>query len=280
MGKKKKKDVDFQKVKLKIGRKLKRDSNETKAEFKSRKIILKEVRDHKDDPLLALAHHSDHISQHGKLSLINHFNSALNPTIIKTLNKPTIDSLAKFIIDHSDQVRSATYRCLKTCINHIKQQHLSIKDFVYLLKPYLDCAYTHISKPTVADSQKFLEYLLNINEPQICEPLMSVVLKRYEAGNLTLGERNLALRLKNLYLKNRQKLSLEEQAQSDKIEPLLWTESNFVLDLDWIIHDFGNKRQLSETRDRDVLLVPKQQGGSVVEKFLCTVFEEGVEGVA
>lgn len=272
-----KKDVDFQKVKLKVGRKLKRDSNETKAQFASRKIILKEVKNYSDDPLTALSRHSDHISQHGKLSLINHFNSALTPAIVKSLNKPIIDSLAKFIIDHSEQVRTATFRCLKTCFNHIKQQHLSTREFIYLLKPYLDCAYTHISRGVANDCQKFLEYLTNINDSQIFEPLMPIVLRRYEAGNLSLAEKNLALKLKHFYMRHKRKQSLEDMSKCYRTEPVCWTESDFLLDLDVIVHDLDSKRR--EDYVRDVLLVPKLKAENIVEEFLSKVREEG-EGVA
>ena len=276
---KKRKDDDFQKVRLKVGRKLKRDSNETKAQFNSRKIVLKEIRSHSSDPLTALAHHSEKISQHGKLTLLNHFNSYLTASLVKTLNKPIIDSLSKFIIDYSDQVRSATFKCLKTCLNHMRQQHLSIKDFVYILKPYLDCAYTHISKPIAHDSQRFLEYLTNINEPQVFEPLMHIVLRRYELGNLSSAERKLAMQLKHLYMKNRHRKSLEEISKCDRLEPLHWTETNYLLDLDFILHDLGSTRRATTSDERDVLLVSRtKEAENIAEDFLAKVVE--VEGAS
>lgn len=276
--KKNKKDSDFQKVKLKVGRKLKRDDNETKAQFSSRKIILKEVKSHSSDPLTALAHHSEHISQHGKLSLINHFNSALTPELVKTLNKPIIDSLAKFIIDHSDQVRTATYKCLRTCYNHLKQQQstTSTRDFVYLLKPYLDCAYTHISRAIVNDCQKFLEYLTNVNDSQIFEPLMPIILRRYKSGNLSVAEKNVALKLKHFYTRNKLKRSLEDLSKCDNLKPILWTESNFFINLDSVLHDLDGKRgEDLGYHERDVLLIPKtNKTENIVEEFLSQVREE------
>lgn len=283
-GKKKRKDGDFQKVKLKVGRKLKRDSNETKAEFSSRKIILKEVRSHSNDPLTALAHHSEHISQSGKISLLNHFNSALNPEIVKSLNKPILDSLSKFLIDRSDQVRSSTMKCLKTCFNHMKQQRLSTKEFLFNLKPYLDCAYTHVTSSIANDCQKFLEYFVNLNEPQIFEPLMHIVLRRYEAGNLSDNEKNLGLKLAHYFARHKQKKCLEEQLSNDKIERLYWSESSYHLDLEALRangdgdddDDSNTNNYINATKQREVLLIAQKETENIEEKF-CSIFNARAE---
>lgn len=275
---KKKANADFQKVKLKVGRKLKRDSNETKAEFKSRKIILKEIHGHAKDPITALAHHSEHISQHGKLTLINHFNTALTPSIVKSLNKPIIDSLSKFVIDHSEHVRAATYKCLKTCYNHMKQNQLSLKEFIFTLKPYLDCAYTHIDRGISDDSLRFFDYLTNTNEAQVLEPLMSIVLRRYEAGTLGPKDKSLSVKLKRLYLRHLKRKSQESESKNDNIEPLKWTDRGLFLDLNIWLHDLDGKRrqqcQMDDFHDRDVLLVPKVKAENIVENFLNKVHDE------
>lgn len=273
-GKKKKKDLDFQKVKLKVGRKLKRDSNETKAEFKTRKIILKEVKNYSDDPLGALARHGDHISQHGKLSMLNHFNSALNAEIVKSLNKPILDGLSKFIIDHSEQVRGATIKCLKNCFNHIRQQHLSTKDFILSLKPYLDCAYTHVSSAISSDCLKFLDYFVNINDPQTFETLMTIILRRYEAGNLNTSDKKLALKLKNYYLRYKQKKNVDDIMKGDGIVRLIWTKTNNLIDLDYYKHDFHNTRLNPE---KEVLLYCANSTSDqedMIERYLAVIRDD------
>lgn len=250
--KKKRKDADFQKVKLKVGRKLKRDDNETRAEFKTRKIVLKEVMSYSKDPVTSLLRHSDRISAHGKLSMLNHFNSALTQEFVRTLNKPVLDSLSKFTLDQSDQVRAASIKCLKTCYNRLKQQHLPTGDFIQSLKPYLDCAYTHVSSAIVNDCQKFLEYFVTINDPQTFETLLMIVLRRYKAGNLSEAEKKLAVKLKHQYLRHKQKLVIESILKEDKIEPLVWTEANYLLDLDWSIHGFDEEDTVVEKQFDDI----------------------------
>lgn len=270
-GKKNKANADFQKVKLKVGRKLKRDCNETKAEFKSRKIILKEIHGHTKDPITALTHHSEHISHHGKLTLLNHFNNALTASIVKSLNKPIIDSLSKFIIDHSENVRAATYKCLKTCYNHMKQQNLSIREFVYMLKPYLDCAFTHIDRGVAQDCLKFLDYLTNTNESQVIEPLISIVVRRFEAGHPSDKELNLAMKLKGLYLKYKKRQSVENQEKSDRLEPLCWTPRNYILDLDCWRHNIypaEHGRLIEDLDERNVRLVPRVEASDSVTRLL------------
>lgn len=270
-GKKKKKDLDFQKVKLKVGRKLKRDSNETKAEFKTRKIILKEVKSYSHDPLTALSRHGDRMSQHGKLSMLNHFNSALTQEVVRSLTKPILDSLSKFLVDHSDSVRAAAIKCLKTCYNLTRQQQLSTKDFMLSLKPYLDCAFTHVSTPIVTDCFKFLEYFVNINDPQTFEPLMEIVLRRFHAGNLSTAEKVLAVKLRRYYIRYKDKESVESQLKGDQIEPHKWTETNYILDLDEKLHDFRGLR-LDEGREFQLGFVPKIE--NVAGKFLETIRDE------
>lgn len=253
--KKKQKDLDFQKVKLKVGRKLKKDDNETKAEFKSRKIVIKELRSYSDDPLNALSRHSEHISHQGKLSMLNHFNTALTPDIVVAINKPILDSLSKFILDHSEKVRAATIRCLKTCYNHLKKKNISTTDFMMSLKPYVDCAYTHVVTGIVSDCQKLMEYFINLNDPQLFEPLMLIFLRRYEAGNLSMADRNLAVRLRHYYIRHKQKQIVESMMRENDVEPLVWTPENFLLDLDLI------------RRPRQVV----GSGVDIIQKYLDTV---------
>lgn len=264
-GKKKKKDLDFQKVKLKVGRRLKRDSNETRAEFQTRKIILKEVKTHSSDPLTAIINHSDHISNQGKLAILKHFNAALTPEISKSLNRPILNSLAKFLVDQSDDVRKTTIKCLRTCYNQLKQSQSPSKDFLYALKPYLDCAYTHLDRGISTDCHNFLLYLVNANDDQTYEPLMHIISRRYETGNLTNAEKKLAAKLKQQYLRYVQKRSIEEQLKEDKIEPIIWTQTNYLLDLDNIIHDPEYERA---NMDREVYVQAKATVEDIAEKYV------------
>lgn len=263
--KKKKRDLDFQKVKLKVGRKLKRDSNETKAEFHTRKIILREVKSHSSDPLTAIINHSDHISHQGKIAILKHFNAALTPEISKSLNRPVLNSLAKFLTDPSSDVRNSAMKCLKTCYNHLNQNRLPVKDFLYSLKPYLDCAYTHLDRGISSDCHNFLHYFVNVNDSQIFEPLMHIILRRYETGNLTQAEKKLAIKLKQQYIRFQQKQSIEDQLHCDKVEPLSWSETNYVLDLDDFIHNLDYERT---NMDHEVYVRPKNRIENIAEKFV------------
>lgn len=263
-GKKKSKDLDFQKVKLKVGRKLKRDTNETKAEFKSRKIILKEVKSYSEDPITALSRHSDHISHHGKLTMLNHFNSAMTPDVVSSLNKPILDSLSKFIVDHSEQVRSAATKCLKTCYNQMKRLHVPTCDYMLSLKPYLNCAYTHVSRPISTDCEKLLSYFVSLNDPQLFEPLMSIILRRYEAGSLSESDRHLAIKLRRYYLRSKQKEVVAEILRDDNIKPLNWSETCCFFDVDSLRHNLGSQFDSS----REVSLVGEEEFEDICTRYL------------
>lgn len=269
-GKKKKKDVDFQKVKIRVGRKLKRDDNETKAQFKARKIVIKELKSHSLDPITALAHHSDHISTHGKLSLINNFNAALTPAVVDRLNQPTLDKLTKFINDSSDKVRQATYRCLKTWFNRLKQADRPLKEFAYSIKPYLDFAFTHIDRGIAEDSLKFIEYLVNTNEDKVFEPLMDVMLRRYDAGDIGSQELKCAQKLKQLYLKHMKRVQWDTELKNSQVDATPWSSLNNGLDLGSVIH------RLHKDDDREVYLVVRAKPEHKITDFLLKIPDENI----
>lgn len=269
--KKKRKDVDFQKVKLKIGRKLKKDINETKAEFKSRKIVLKEVRSFSNNPVAALSRHSDHISHQGKLSLLNHFNSAIDHDLAKNLNKPILDSLSKFLIDHSEQVRAAAIRCLKTCYNQLKQLHIPTTEFMLSLRPYLECAYTHVSMPIVNDCRKLLEYFVKINDAHLFEPLMHVIMRRYGSVQATTAEKAIAVQLKSYYIRHVSKQKIEELMKQDTVEPMKWTEEQYTIDMDSHIH---NPSSYNCEQRRELTINPQVAREDIVEQFLQSIDDE------
>lgn len=271
--KKKKKDVDFQKIKLKVGRRIQRDTNETKAEFKTRKIVLKEVKSYSDDPITALVRHSDHISQQGKVNMLGHFNSFLSRDASTLLTKPIIDGLAKFVIDNNCQVRTVTYKCLKSCFNHLKRNQLPLVDFMKSIQPYLNCACTHVSRQISKDCHSFLEYLLKVNDPQTFETMMAIMLPRYEAANLLNEEKEFSKLLKQQYLRHKQRESLREMLSSDEIEPLVWPQ---VLNLDAHLH-------VQNDVQREVLLVCDRKEENVSKRFLEALekypeFESTTEG--
>lgn len=244
--KNKKKDVDFQKVKLKVGRKLKRDSNETRAEFKSKKIVIKEAKFYKTDPLSMLLTHGSNCSQHSKLNLLNQLSSVINSDIIKSLNRPFIDSLGKFIIDQSDQVRLAAIRCLKTCMNQMRQQHASLTDFVECLKPYIVCAYTHLDQGIYKSCRKLLDCLIRFNDPDIHLILMAILIERLGMDGVESVDCQLASQLKNNRVKYLAKREKEAMINKDKVKPLVWTEVNFYLDLNNLkcVYNNSNKEDI------------------------------------
>lgn len=262
-GKKKRKDLDFQKVKLKIGRRIKKDDRETKAEFSTRKIVIKEIRRYSEDPINALTKDIQNITHQGKISLLNHFRAALKPEIVKSLNKPIQDSLAKFILDQSCDVRSAVFKCLKLCFHHMKTDSVMTRDFVLSLKPYLDCAYTHLSNDIAEDCHKFIQFLVEQNEAPTFEPLMSILLARIQVGDSQQKHKEVALDLRRRYQKV--KLIAELDVRED-IETLTWTSNNNFIDLGMILH-----QPVQHDPKYDIELGLVEQEENVAEKFLSLI---------
>lgn len=264
-GKKKKKDLDFQKVKLKVGRRIKRNDRETKAEFSTRKIVLKEIRRYSDDPISALSRNSQHISHQGKLSLLSHFRGALKPEVVKSLNKPIQDSLAKFILDNSSDVRLSAIKCLKICFHHLKGDSTLIRDFVSSLKPYLDCAYTHVSKDLASDCHEFVKFLVDQNEWPTFEPLMAIMYGRLRAGELDDKHKAVALDLRRHH--HRHNIQKELEAEEPHMEKLVWSSNNNLLNFDQFIHDAPEERDPK----CEIQLGLIEQENDIVEEFLSLI---------
>lgn len=152
---------------------------------------------------------------------------------------------------------------------------MSTTDFLYSLKPYLDCAYTHVARDIQSDCQKFIEYFVNINDPHIFEPLMAIILRRHEVGTLTVEQTNLAVKLKRYFIRYRQKQAIESQLNSDQMEPLVWTERNFFIDLDSTFHtSAATATSSNDIERREVFLVSREKKENIIERYLRLVKDE------
>uniref|UniRef100_T1JAX7 Uncharacterized protein n=1 Tax=Strigamia maritima TaxID=126957 RepID=T1JAX7_STRMM len=169
--KKKKKRADFQKIKLKAGRRLPKGLNVTNTAFKTRKIQIREqIRN--DVAASAFEHGKKVFSLDDLLRNLNHQNSttrqnALNglkdlfntnkQTICKNLNR-ILSSISKLFEDKSSDVRKSAQNVLESILSSATSKQIS--PVFPIVAAYLNCGMTHVEPAIQRDSLKFLDVVL------------------------------------------------------------------------------------------------------------------------
>jgi hypothetical protein len=233
MAKKKKKEKDFQKIKLKVGRKLLRGINETKTDFKSKKIILKESELRSNDPLKTLSNNRA-INSQIKLLCLNKLNNSLNSTIISA---EVINTVSKYLNDSDKRVRSDAIKCIKQSISLLdNQNNNSISPIMSMILSYIDCGLTHIDHNISYDSLKLLSHIMEKCDNSLYDQLMQIIISRIaNKTNIDANDYEICCKLITLIKQNdiNNELSLET-----KESPVFkWSSDNYYCDLNNIIND-------------------------------------------
>lgn len=162
----KQKVQDFQKKKLKVGKKNPKATNATDTSFVSRTISVKNQH---------LGEHDEDLVK--KLSLLKHHNSVVRKDTLQFLQKmipkvintnmmtPLVTQCIPLICDESRQVRSALLDLFYE-IGQNNEQVLRLLCRILVL--YINMAMTHITSAIQADSAKFLTCLLKYCGDEIC----------------------------------------------------------------------------------------------------------------
>lgn len=181
MVKKRQKDLDFQKVKLKVGRKLVKGTNVTKTDFKSKKIMLREVKDLGENPLLSLSRNPSSNNKFKLLCL-----GRLRDQIVgdsTQVNGEAINILAKMMLEEDERVRSQAIKNIKNYLNSMVSKNLDISPFLTILLGYSKCAITHLSPGVNNDAKDFLEYIIPKCDENLYKQLMITILARLSVAS-------------------------------------------------------------------------------------------------
>ncbi|XP_063308085.1 testis-expressed protein 10 [Pelobates fuscus] len=168
MTNKRKRQEDFQKVKLKVGKKKPRASNATNTNFTSRAIHLSEQL--KEDSALPTT--KKKLSITDLLSQMHHYNTGVkhsalvglrellssHPSLIETHISNIIAEVAAVFTDKDPAVRMAAVSVLKCLTPMIPQE--KVAPFFPLVSAHLSSAMTHIIVGIQEDSLKILDVLL------------------------------------------------------------------------------------------------------------------------
>ncbi|XP_077518264.1 testis-expressed protein 10 isoform X2 [Amblyomma americanum] len=172
-----KKNQDFQKVKLKVGRKLPKGLNVTDTSFKTKKIVLHDrlskpatgepttARKQSVQDLIGRLHHYNATSRldalGGLRELGRSYPGAFSPQL-----KPLLEILGALCTDKEGAVRQSTLKVLRMVLGSVSSERLS--PFGPLLLSQLGCAVNHLSAAVRHDALDLLALLLD------CVPALAV----------------------------------------------------------------------------------------------------------
>ncbi|XP_071772908.1 testis-expressed protein 10 homolog [Centroberyx gerrardi] len=166
--KKKKRQDDFQKVKLKVGKKKPKADNATNTNFRTKGINLSEQlkRDtsgpttHRqlgiNDLLSQLHHYNGNVKQSALLGLRELL--SLNPSLLEQHLSRLLSEVAAVFTDKDGNVRMAATRLLRFIAQCVPAERVA--PFFPLLSAHLSCAMTHIETGIQEDAMKVLDVLL------------------------------------------------------------------------------------------------------------------------
>ncbi|XP_038146984.1 testis-expressed protein 10 homolog isoform X1 [Cyprinodon tularosa] len=166
--KKKKRQDDFQKVKLKVGKKKPRADNATNTNFRTRGISLPEQlkretsgpTTHKQlgiNELLSQLHHYNANVKHGALLGLKELLS-LSPSLLDQHLSRLLSEVAAVLTDKDGNVRVAATRVLRFVAQSVPAERVA--PFFPLLSAHLTCAMTHIEPGIQEDAMNVLDIFL------------------------------------------------------------------------------------------------------------------------
>ncbi|KAI7806554.1 testis-expressed protein 10 homolog isoform X2 [Triplophysa rosa] len=168
MTKKRKRQDDFQKVKLKVGKKKPKADNATDVNFRSKAIHLPEqLKQSNAGPtthrqlnikdLLSQLHHYNSNVKQGALVGLRELLSG-HPTLVEQHTSAILSEVAALFTDKDGTVRAAAVRLLRFVSQCIPVERVA--PFFPLLSAHLTCAMTHISESIQEDALRVLDVLL------------------------------------------------------------------------------------------------------------------------
>ncbi|XP_058503508.1 testis-expressed protein 10 homolog [Solea solea] len=166
--KKKKRQDDFQKVKLKVGKKKPRADNATNTNFRTKGIHLSEQlkrdtsgptthRHQSINDLLSQLHHYNANVKHSALVGLRELLS-LNPSLLEQHLSRLLSEVAAVFTDKDGNVRVVATRVLRFIAQSVPAERVA--PFFPLLSAHLSCAMTHIETGIQEDAMKVLDVLL------------------------------------------------------------------------------------------------------------------------
>lgn len=166
---KKKKNQDFQKVKLKVGRKLQKADNVTNASFKTRSVQVvqhiktgtgSEPTTRRNLNIVDLLNQCQHYSTSVRLDAVNGLKELLSafPEILEQRLSQVIDRISQLMVDKDPAIRSALIKLFKLIAPLV--DIYKMRPFFPVVSAHVCCAMTHIYEDIQSDSLQILDIFL------------------------------------------------------------------------------------------------------------------------
>ena len=182
MAKKKKKDVDFKKTKLKVG-KVQKSGNLTKPTFKTSKVTLKEALDLRVDPVKSLSISNASSGSSVKILRLNRLLESEQLKQVPLLTRDLVNAIARMIIDNDKRVRSLAIKCLKVVLSTLGSSNVDVNSTVSLILSHVRCALTHLDASIADDGRKILLMLHEFScVSSIQEQMLTILLAKLTYG--------------------------------------------------------------------------------------------------
>ncbi|XP_030640324.1 testis-expressed protein 10 homolog [Chanos chanos] len=186
MTKRKKRQDDFQKVKLKVGKKKPKPDNATNVNFRSKSIRLPEQLKRDDSgptthrqlnikDLLSQLHHYNSNVKQGALVGLRELLSA-HPALVEQHVSSILSEGAALFTDKDAAVRAAAVKLLRFVAQCVPADHVA--PFFPLVSAHLTSAMTHISSGIQEDALKVLDVLLE-HYPALLAQRHAVLLRNF-----------------------------------------------------------------------------------------------------
>ncbi|XP_033761464.1 testis-expressed protein 10 homolog isoform X2 [Pecten maximus] len=169
MGKAKKKKKDFQKVKLKVGKQLKKADNVTTGSFQTRSIqVIQRLKSNDSQPstkrnlnikeLLTQCQHYSISVRHDALTGMRELLTTY-PDLIRSHLSVVLERTASMFSDKDAAVRQANIKLLKSVLPLVSERQIT--SFFPIISAHLCCAMSHIYDDIQSDSLKILDLFLD-----------------------------------------------------------------------------------------------------------------------
>ena len=222
--KKKKKDVDFKKVRITPGKKVKR-LDDTRTDFKSRKIRINEAVSLQTNATKMLLNKNLKINSKLRLSAFEKLNANFDQLNPDSMTGETINGLAKYLLDHNEKVRDEFVKSVKRCFEGLADRKVSLSPYLQILLIYIKCGLTHINADINLDSKKLFLFVLNKCEQDMDLKLIDVIFSKMKSGMETLANRDLELVwlvLKKIHTR----LDAKSKTSVQNVRQLVWSQEN------------------------------------------------------
>ncbi|XP_062570246.1 testis-expressed protein 10 homolog [Saccostrea cucullata] len=181
---KKKKNQDFQKVKLKVGRKLQKADNVTNASFKSRSVqVVQHIKTgdgnqpttKRNLSIGDLLNQCQHYSTTVRLDAVNGLRELLSshPALLEHRLSQTIDRISQLMVDKDPVVRSALTKLFRQIVPSVPLHKM--RPFFPIISAHVCCSMTHICEDIQRDSLQILDIFLEFYPSLIVDQSSQII---------------------------------------------------------------------------------------------------------